>query len=83
MIYAYNILTGYMAIRGSSYIHLPMFFAQLAFVSVPENLGDGFGDMEVSFKDWYLLALYMHLYLAILHISIITVAFLNMSDETS
>ena len=83
MIYAYNILTGYMAIRGSSFIHLPMFFAQLAFVSVPKDLGDGFEDMEVSFKDWYILALLMHLYLAILHLSILAVAFIDLTDDTT
>ena len=81
MIYAYNILTGYMAIRGSSFIHLPMFIAQSALVRVPEDLGDGFEDMEDSFKDWYILALFMHFYLAILHLLILAVAFLDFSYD--
>ena len=46
MIYAYNILTGYMAIRGCLFIHIPMFVAQLAFVRIPEGLGEGYEELE-------------------------------------
>ena len=68
MIYAYNILTGYMAIRGCMFIHIPMFFAQLAFVRTPKNLGEGFEDLEESFNSWWHLALFMHFIMAMLHV---------------
>ena len=67
MIYAYNILTGYMAIRGSLFIHIPMFIAQLIFVRPPEGLGDGFEALEKSFRDWWLFSLIMHLILSLVH----------------
>ena len=47
MIYAYNILTGYMAIRGSLFIHFPMFIGQLILVQYPEDLNQ-YEEMEFA-----------------------------------
>ena len=33
MIYAYSVLTGYVTMRGSVFIHLPMFIAMLVCLS--------------------------------------------------
>ena len=80
MIYAYNILTGYMAIRGCMFIHIPMFFAQLAFVRTPKNLGDGFEELEESFSAWWNLGLSMHFILAMLHLGFFLIMY-NSGEE--
>ena len=68
MIHAYNILTGYMAIRGSLFLHLPMFIAQAIFVRYPTDLGDdGYEEFMHALKLWYWLALIMHFLLAFVH----------------
>ena len=67
MINAYAILTGYVALRGSMAIHLSMLLAMIIFVRVP-----GTDDLETSFPGgrlWYVFAAFMHLLLALLHLS--------------
>ena len=68
MIHAYNILTGHLAIRGSFFIHIPMFMAQLFFVKPPQGLGIGFEALEKSFRDWWIFSLLMHFLLAFVNL---------------
>ena len=71
MIYAYNILTGYMAVRGTIFIHLPMFIAQLLLVNCPENLGEGFEELEFTLRSQWWLQLILHFFLGALQFAII------------
>ena len=66
MIYAYNILTGYMAVRGTFFIHFPMFIAQLTLVKCPEDLGEGFEELEFALRSQWWLSLLLHFYLGAL-----------------
>ena len=65
MIYAYAILTGYVAIRGSMFLHIPMLIAMVAFVRIPEAEDDP--ALVDAWRIWYTYAAIMHAILAILH----------------
>ena len=72
MIYAYNILTGYMAVNGSLFLHIPMLFAQAIFTKPPKNLQeleDGLQPFEDACSYWWAYSLTMHVLLASIHFS--------------
>ena len=69
MIYAYNILTGYMAVNGSLFLHIPMLIAQAFFTKPPENLGEGYKPFEEACLYWWAYSLTMHILLASIHLS--------------
>ena len=65
MIHAYAILTGYIALRGSSVIHFSMLVAMIVFVRIPPD-----EELLIAFpggEAWYFYALFMHLILGFLH----------------
>ena len=76
MIYSKNILSGYVILRGTAMIHLPMLIVMLA---VPRYTDDGwkFGIPcperdSLSFGGgwiWYLIAVTQHVFLSFLHLS--------------
>ena len=37
MIFTFNLLSGYKSIIGTLYFHVPMFFAMLIFIRIPED----------------------------------------------
>ena len=71
MIHAYSVLVGYVSMRGSFAVHLPMFIAMLSFVS------PFWGDQVPSSEDmqwstpgaqfWIYYGLFIHLVLAVMH----------------
>ena len=72
MIYAYNILTGYMAVNGSLFLHIPMLIAQWVFTKPLKNLGDpedGLQPFEEACTYWRAYSLTMHVLLASIHLS--------------
>ena len=58
MIYAYNVLKGYTAIRGTLVFHLPMAIATLIFIRVPRSEQGklAFPGAEM----WYVLSVILH-----------------------
>ena len=69
MIFAYSILRGYTALRGTMVIHLPMLISMLVYIRIPKTTC---GPSEESCFEraqfWYWLAIGLHLLLAVLHI---------------
>ena len=73
MIFAYSILRGYTALRGTMVIHLPMLITMLIFISPPSTacFEPETGKEIVCFDRatyWYYLALSLHALLTILHV---------------
>ena len=77
MIYAYSVLTGYVTMRGSMFVHLPMFIAMMAFLSpIWKKPGEeGYQlplpeEMEwqaASASFWIVYGTWIHFILATLH----------------
>ena len=66
MIFAHSIISGYVSLQGSATMHLPMLFAMLVFVDIPnEENSEVFPD---GVKTWYYFAAAMHLICSVLHL---------------
>ena len=68
MIFAYSILRGYTALRGTMVIHLPMLIAMLVFVEVPSTNCANEQKCFMRGPYWYQLAIFLHTTLALLHV---------------
>ena len=68
MIYSYDVLVGYVTMRGSFIVHIPMFISMIAFLSwnIPSD-----NNLEWSMPGanvWFNFGLGMHAVLGIIHI---------------
>ena len=89
-IHAYAILTGYIAIRGSAFIHVPMLLVMI-FMNIPteEEFAELDGATESSIryltsacKTWYWYALGMHFILSVMHLAALTHALNLFASES-
>ena len=71
MIYAHNMISGYLCLQGSVMFHLPMLISMAVFIRIPpeQNLLEAFGTeyVDIAFY-WYWFALSMHAVLAAFHL---------------
>ena len=69
MIFAYDVLVGYISMRGSFVVHIPMCISMLIFFSknIPEN--EALDWTFTSAKKWFKFGVFMHIALGILHFS--------------
>ena len=67
MIFAYSILRGYTALRGTMVIHLPMLISMAIFIRPPSTVC-GIENCFERAGYWYVLAIALHTLLAVLHI---------------
>ena len=73
MIYSYSILTGYISLRGTIFLHLPMLIIMFFFVKVPKA-SEGEEDLEPLFwtwRIWYWFAFIMHGILTFMNVSLL------------
>ena len=64
MIHTHAILTGYIALRGSMLVHIPMLIAMLSFVRVPDAESPNIG---AAWHKTYMYAVSMHALLSVMH----------------
>ena len=67
MIYAWNVLKAYTALRGTYVYHLPMAIAMLVFIRIPRG-----GNYDVEFPlawVWYTTSVVLHFLQSFIHLS--------------
>ena len=82
MIYADSILNGYICLRGTLFLHFPMFIAMIVFIQIPSD------DINVIFAApwvhvWYYISLFLHFFIAILHYALSYVRNLSLKWEST